>query len=135
MPRLSADFSHVASLKLNANAAISNIGTFVERFPNLQALELKAVALNDIPAFVADLHTLKELRLRHCAVKLTPAGQEVLNSLPTLKLLDLSNNPLAMAPDLRTMPALVDVFLMNAGLTVLPEGIVDHPVSAVRVPQ
>lgn len=128
MPRLSADFSHVASLKLNANAAISNIGTFVERFPNLQALELKAVALNDIPAFVADLHTLKELRLRHCAVKLTPAGQEVLNSLPTLKLLDLSNNPLAMAPDLRTMPALVDVFLMNAGLTVLPEGIVDHPV-------
>ncbi len=128
MPRLSADFSHVASLKLNANAAISNIGRFVERFPNLQALELKAVALNDIPAFVADLRTLKELRLRHCAVKLTPVGQEVLNSLPTLKLLDLSNNPLAMAPDLRTMPALVDVFLMNAGLTVLPEGIVDHPV-------
>ena len=127
MPRLTADFSHVESLKLSGNAAISNIGTFVEQFPNLQALELKAIALKEIPAFVAGLRTLKELRLRHCAVTLTSAGQDVLDSLPTLKLVDLSDNPLAMAPDLRGMQALGDIFLMNTGLTALPEGIIDHP--------
>lgn len=127
LPRLTADFSHVASLKLSGNAAIRNIGALVEQFPNLEVLELKAIALNEIPAFVADLQTLKELRLPHCAVRLTSAGQNVLNSRPALKLVDLSNNPLAMAPDLRAMPALEDIFLMNTGLTALPEGIVDHP--------
>jgi Leucine-rich repeat (LRR) protein len=127
MPALSADFSHVASLKLTGNAAISHIGAFVEQFPKLQALELKAIALNEIPAFVGDLQELKELRLSHCAVRLTRAGLDVLGSLSALKLLDLSDNPLNMVPDLQTLPALVDIFLNNTGLSALPDGMVDHP--------
>ncbi|HWH86807.1 MAG TPA: DUF6543 domain-containing protein [Pseudomonas sp.] len=127
MPRLTADFSHVATLKLTGNAAISDPGPFVERFSNLQALKLKAFALNEVPAFVGRLQQLNELQLSHCAVTLTPAGQDVLNSLPALTLLDLSANPLQVAPDLRTLPAIRDVFLINTGLTALPEGLAEHP--------
>ncbi|WP_262136707.1 dermonecrotic toxin domain-containing protein [Pseudomonas sp. Marseille-Q5117] len=127
MPRLTADFSHVSSLRLTGNAMIDGIGTFVELFPKLQAVQLKDFALQEIPSFIGRLRKLKELRLDGCALTFNTAGLDVLTSLPALKRLDLSNNPLAVAPDLQTLPTLLDVFLINSGLTSPPDGIAGHP--------
>ena len=127
LPRLSVDFSHVASLKLTGNAAIDGIGEFVALFPELHTLQMKDFALNEIPAFIGQLRNLKKLRLDNCAISHTSAGYDVLKSLRTLTRLDLINNPLTVAPDLQTLPAVQDVFLLNSGLTAVPEGIVGHP--------
>lgn len=127
LPRLSADFSHVSSLKLTGNAAIDGIGTFVALFPELESLQMKDFALSEIPAFIGRLRNLKKLRLDSCAVTHTSAGSDVLKSLRSLTRLDLSNNPLTEAPDLQTLPTLQDVFLINSGLTSLPDGMVGHP--------
>lgn len=128
LPRLTVDFSHVSSLKLTGNAAIDGIGTFVTLFPELQTLQMKDFALNEIPAFVGSLRNLKKLRLNSCGITGTSAGVDVLKSLRSLTRLDLSHNPLTVAPDLQTLPALQDVFLLNSGLTAVPDGMVEHPV-------
>lgn len=127
LPRLTIDFSHVSSLKLNGNAAIDDIGTFIALFPELESLQMKDFALNEIPAFIGSLRNLKKLRLDSCAVTHTSAGSDVLKSLPALTRLDLSHNPLTEAPDLQALPTLQDVFLIDSGLTSLPDGIVGHP--------
>ncbi|WP_434596137.1 hypothetical protein J3Q09_07340 [Pseudomonas sp. R4-83] len=127
LPRLSVDFSHVSSLKLTGNAAIDGIGEFVALFPELHTLQMKDFALSEIPAFIGQLRSLKKLRLDSCAISHTSAGYDVLKSLRTLTRLDLINNPLTVAPDLQTLPALQDVFLLNSGLTAVPDGIVGHP--------
>ncbi|WP_434709801.1 hypothetical protein J3P75_07375 [Pseudomonas sp. R1-1] len=127
LPRLSVDFSHVASLRLTGNAAIDGIGEFVALFPELHTLQMKDFALNEIPAFIGQLRSLKKLRLDSCAISHTSAGYDVLKSLRTLTRLDLINNPLTVAPDLQTLPAVQDVFLLNSGLTAVPDGIAEHP--------
>lgn len=127
LPRLSVDFSHVSSLKLSGNAAIDGIEPFVALFPELQTLQMKDFALHEIPAFVGSLRYLKKLRLNSCAITSTSAATDVLKSLRTLTRLDLSNNPLTVAPDLQTLPALQDVFLLNCGLTSVPDGMLEHP--------
>lgn len=127
MPRLTVDFSHVSSLKLTGNVAIDGMDTFVEQFPKLRTLHMKDFALNEIPAFIGSLRHLSELRLSNCAVTLNSTGHDVLKSLRMLRLLDLSHNPLAVAPELQTLPALRDVSLVDSGLVSLPEGIAEHP--------
>ncbi|MFG6208073.1 dermonecrotic toxin domain-containing protein [Pseudomonas retamae] len=127
LPRLNVDFSHVSSLKLTGNAAINAIDPFVALFPKLEGLQMKDFALNEVPAFIGSLRNLKKLRLDSCAITSTSAGTHVLKSLRTLTRLDLSNNPLTVAPDLQTLPALQDVFLLNSGLTAVPDGMVEHP--------
>lgn len=127
LPRLSVDFSHVSSLKLSGNAAIDGIEPFVALFPELQTLQMKDFALHEIPAFVGSLRYLKKLRLNSCAITSTSAATDVLKSLRTLTRLNLSNNPLTVAPDLQTLPALQDVFLLNCGLTSVPDGMLEHP--------
>lgn len=126
LPRLTVDFSHVASLKLTGNAAIDGIGTFVALFSELQTLQMKDFALNEIPAFIGSLRNLRKLRLNGCAVTWTTAANDVLKSLRTLTRLDLSHNPLTMAPDLQALPTLQEVSLLDSGLTSLPDGIAGH---------
>ncbi|MCV2222483.1 dermonecrotic toxin domain-containing protein [Pseudomonas mercuritolerans] len=127
MPRLNVDFSHVSTLKLTGNAAITGIDTFVESFAELRVLQMKKFALNEIPPFIANLNNIEQLRLDGCAINYTSAGHDVLVSLSKLKRLDLSNNPLTVTPDLQTLPALQDAFLTRCNLSSLPEGIAEHP--------
>lgn len=127
MPRLTADFNHVLTLDLTGGAGISEVGRFLELFPHVQTLEMRDFALGQMPENLSRLTELKELTLTNCGVTLTADGQSVLEALSDLELLDLSNNPLGMAPNVETMPQLNDVRLSNTGISSLPDGIADHP--------
>ncbi len=127
MPRLSVNFDHVTSLKLTGNVTTAGLEPFAALFPNLQTLKLKAFTLYDIPSFVGRLQYLKELKLNDCALTLSPAGQQLLGTLPELRLLDLSHNPLSNAPDLTTLPKVTNFLLGHTDLTSVPKGIAEHP--------
>lgn len=127
LPRLTVSFDHVTSLKLAGNATTTGIESFAALFPNLQALELKAFALDDIPSFVGRLKDLKALKLTDCALTLTPEGQQLLGAMSKLQLLDLSHNPLTIAPDLNALPDLTSVSLAHTDISNVPKGIAEHP--------
>ncbi|WP_322844486.1 dermonecrotic toxin domain-containing protein [Pseudomonas sp. B33.4] len=126
LPRLSMDTTHVSSLKLKGNSGISGTAPFMDLFTHVHVLELQRIPLGDIPQSLAHMPELKELTLNHCDVTLTPAGQSALASLSDLELLDLSDNPLTLAPDLQSLPAMHDIRLSNSGISALPDGIANH---------
>ena len=127
MPVLTADFGHVSDLALKGNPALRGIESFLELFPNVQTLEMRDFALAQVPTPVGRMSALKDLTLQHCQLTLTSEGQSTLTSLNELERLDLSQNPLALAPDLAAMPMLNDVRLSNCEITQLPNGVADHP--------
>ncbi|HWT68286.1 MAG TPA: DUF6543 domain-containing protein [Pseudomonas sp.] len=122
MPPVTADFSHVYSLTLNGNSAIGDTAAFLELFPNLHTLNLQNFTLGQLPAAMTRMPNLKELSLRRCGLALTPEGQAVLSSLSKLEVLDLSDNPLAITPDLTALSLLRDIRLSKTGITQLPNG-------------
>jgi Leucine-rich repeat (LRR) protein len=126
MPRLTADFSHVATLNLIGTPAIGDIASFIERFPNLHVLEMRNFALGQVPANLARLSELRELTLSSCGITFTPEGQTLLQSLSELERLNLSHNTLVQIPDLAGLPMLNDIRLINTGLANVPNGLATH---------
>jgi Leucine-rich repeat (LRR) protein len=126
-PQLTTDFSHVSTVKLKGNAAIGAPDGFINLFANARELTLRQFPLGEIPQTVTQLSNLTELTLSDCGVTLTPADQSTLATLNGLELLDLSDNPLTVAPDLQPLPAMRDILLSNTGITSLPNGLATHP--------
>ncbi|WP_339464060.1 dermonecrotic toxin domain-containing protein [Pseudomonas sp. EA_65y_Pfl2_P74] len=127
MPVLTTDFSHVSNLHLKGNPALRGIEPFLDLFPRVQSLEMRDLTMEQFPAPVGRMQELKDLTLNHCQLTLTPEGQNTLISLSDLERLDLSNNPLTLAPDIAAMPKLNDIRLSNCSLTELPNGLEAHP--------
>ncbi|MGY2261416.1 dermonecrotic toxin domain-containing protein [Pseudomonas sp. SDO55104_S430] len=123
LPTLTTDFSHVSSLSLTGNGAVRATGPFLELFANVHTLEMNHFALGHIPRSVTRLPLLKALRLNNCRLRLTPGGQTALATLARLETLDLSENPLAIAPDLSGLPLLSDIRLSKTGIDTVPNGI------------
>ncbi|WLH34329.1 hypothetical protein PSH79_20700 [Pseudomonas sp. FP2196] len=127
MPRLTADFSHVSNLSLMGTAAVTDIASFIELFPQLQVLEMRNFAMGQMPASLARLAQLKELTLTRCGITFTAEGQTLLQSLNKLEHLDLSHNTLVEIPDLAGLPMLNDIRLTSTGIANVPNGLATHP--------
>jgi len=125
MPRLTADFSHVSLLSLQGNPAVGAVDPFLEPFTNLHVLNLRDFALDQVPSALTRMPVLRELSLTHCRLAMTPDGQTVLSSLGSLESLDLSDNPLTIAPSLEGMPLLNELRLPNTGIEHLPKGMTE----------
>jgi hypothetical protein len=122
LPRLSADFSHVRELSLTSTAPLE-ASAFLASFPGVRYLTLSGFALKSFPAEVYQMRELVTLTLDNCDIRLSEASVEGLAHIEQLTLLDLSNNPLGLSPDLRFMRRLDSLYLSDTGLNEVPVGL------------
>jgi Leucine-rich repeat (LRR) protein len=127
LPRLTADFSRVTTLSLTNSGAPQGLPEFLQHFSGLTRLELREVALGELPVALAHLPTLQELLLIDCGIALTPEARTTLSSLKNLKILDLYRNPLALHLNLGEMPELTYADLSSTGISRVPDGFSAHP--------
>ncbi|WP_406228128.1 NEL-type E3 ubiquitin ligase domain-containing protein [Pseudomonas siliginis] len=123
---LSADFSHVRTLHLQAVAWSAGSETFLKRFTALERLKINASALDTPPANLTQMPGLKELDLRANRIELSEQTAGELASLSQLESLDLSDNPLGKTLDFSGMLQLKTVSLRNTGLDEWPTGLRDQ---------
>ncbi|CAI8731381.1 Leucine-rich repeat domain-containing protein [Pseudomonas sp. IT-232MI5] len=124
LPRLSADFSHVRELSLSGTYVLSG-SAFLAAFPGVQHLTLTGLALKAFPVEIFQMRELTTLTLDNCDIRLSEATVEGLAHIEGLTLLDLSNNPLGLPPDVSYMRRLDSLYLSKTGLTEVPVGIFD----------
>ncbi|MBX8472578.1 hypothetical protein K5E37_26395 [Pseudomonas sp. RIT778] len=127
LPALDADFSHVTTLSITGNAQLRAGDDFFGAFTGLKTLELRDLGLQQMPASLKRMPTLENLVLSNCAVVLDTQGRTILATLTRLKKLDLYNNPLGLAPDIRTLPALDFLDLAGTAISEVPDGVINHP--------
>lgn len=127
LPELSADFSHILDLTLDGNPNLGNIDAFLSGFPGLRHLELHDFRLEHLPQACERMPLLERLVLESCGLSLTPQTQARLSSMSRLQFLNLSHNPLGATPQLNTLPALARLRLVDAGISELPDGLIEHP--------
>jgi len=127
LPTLSADFAHVTVLAITGNPQLRAGTGFLRGFTGLDSLELRDLALAEVPPALTGMPDLQQLVLSNCAIVLDDRGSATLYSLRHLVRLDLYNNPLGRLPDIRNWPALEFLDLSNTGITGLPPGLLDPP--------
>jgi Leucine-rich repeat (LRR) protein len=124
LPALNADFSHVSTLTLfSEEGATSGANQFLNCFPKLRTLNIREFSLEDIPQAVFRMGDLTVLYLTECNITLSAHSRAALGEMVNLEILDLSFNPLALAPDLRQLNSLTDLILNNTGIERIPNGL------------
>ncbi|POF39021.1 hypothetical protein B0D71_28450 [Pseudomonas laurylsulfativorans] len=124
LPTLSADFSHVTMVYLNSESGMpTGVSPFLERFPKLKTLSIRDFHLGDIPDAIFRMGELTSLNLPDCSITLTAQSVLSLSEMTHLDFLDLSNNPLGLAPDVSQMTELATLQLDNGTITELPAGL------------
>ncbi|MDL5593024.1 hypothetical protein QS468_09945 [Bacillus subtilis] len=127
LPALSADFTHVTTLSIIGNPRLRAGTEFLRGFTGLDSLELRDLALAEIPPALTGMPNLQQLVLSNCGVVLNDEGSAALHSLKQLLRLDLYNNPLGRLPDIRRLPSLEFLDLSSTGVSALPQGLLDAP--------
>ncbi len=127
LPTLDADLSFVSSLTISGTATTDGLDSYMQNFPGLRFLEVQNFDLQNLPQSIASMPNLQQLIARNCGLTVSPASQQILSSLPALTLLDLMDNPLAVAPDIQAMRSLKHLNLANTGISTLPVGLLEHP--------
>lgn len=127
LPALSADFAHVTTLSIIGNPQLRAGTEFLRGFTGLDSLELRDLALAEVPPALTGMPHLQQLVLSNCGVVLNDEGSAALHSLKQLLRLDLYNNPLGRLPDIRRLPSLEFLDLSSTGVSALPQGLLDAP--------
>ncbi|MGO4310280.1 DUF6543 domain-containing protein [Pseudomonas sp. KB_15] len=124
LPALSADFSHVTALSLRSDAGMtSGAGPFLQRFSRLKSLTVREYSLQEIPDAILKMGDLTALTLSECNLTLSTNDIQGLAGMERLDYLDLSDNPLALAPDVSQMSDLATLILNDSGISELPAGL------------
>lgn len=132
LPDLSADFSHVASLKMaGMDLSQQACESFLSVFSSLRWLDMSDNRLTEVPAAVGPMNGLTKLLLTNNALSLTPRCIEVLQGLTRLKVLNLENNLLGQLPDFSHMSDLRGLGLKGTGINTWPAGLRGLPLEFV----
>jgi Leucine-rich repeat (LRR) protein len=124
LPVLNADFSHVPVLQLSSpQDCVTTVGQFLESFPNLEELSIRAYQLGDLPPAIFNMDRLTVLNLPECAITLTEASADALADMEELDVLNLRDNPLGRTPDLRGMMEVSIINLSGTGISEVPPGL------------
>ncbi|MBV4457145.1 hypothetical protein KVG96_04165 [Pseudomonas sp. COR58] len=124
LPALRTDLRHVSMIHLTSQTGLAGgISRFLESFPDLSILSVRGFRLENIPDPVFRMGKLVSLNLPDCLITLSPQTALALAQMDRLQHLELSDNPLALTPDIHQMPHLLSVQLDNCGLTELPAGL------------
>lgn len=128
LPPLTARFDHIEQLKLTTTAsAAPRIDRLLELFPKLKGIDIRNYPLGEIPAPIFAMERLRSLYLPGCEITLTAQTAEAFATLRNLSSVDLSDNPLNIAPDLSHFPQMTDVRLGNCALSKVPDGLFGLP--------
>ncbi|WAB95910.1 leucine-rich repeat domain-containing protein [Pseudomonas putida] len=120
---LPTGLSHIADLDLSGNNALSELPAhWLQSLPQLQRLTLSRCRFDALPELRVP-GNLQWLDLEHNRISWDARAQAALERLTGLRVLDLSQNPLLQAPNLQHLPGLGSVFMVNCGLTELPQGL------------
>lgn len=123
LPALTADFSHVETLKLSNTPWSPEAQSFLNNFKQLKLLSISQAALTTLPEGLEHMPNLEALHLADNRIRLTPASVKTLGKLGQLTSLGLGGNALSLAPDVSAMPHLRYLGLGNAGLEHWPTGL------------
>ncbi|WP_432217502.1 dermonecrotic toxin domain-containing protein [Pseudomonas kribbensis] len=126
LPTLGTEFLHVPDLYLAGDGHSTRLGRFLEAFPNIDSLAIRAINLGDIPKDIYTLNRLTALSLSDCGISLTPESVTALAGMDKLEVLNLSNNPLGLAPDLSNLQSLTELDLSNTGISEIPKGALEN---------
>lgn len=127
LPDPGSTLKHVSLLSVIGGPHLQGIEGFLQRFPWLRHLELRSIALEDLPPYISTRPDLNSLILSDCNITLTGQSQARLNAMTGLHALDLHNNPLGLVPDVQAMPNLSLLDLSSTDIDRLPNGVLDHP--------
>ncbi|WP_254433240.1 NEL-type E3 ubiquitin ligase domain-containing protein [Pseudomonas moraviensis] len=120
---LTADFSHVRTLHLQAVGWSQGAESFLNGFTGIESLKIDASTLAEPPPSLGQMPALKHLELQANRIVLNEQTAGQLASLSQLEYLDLSDNPLGRSPDFSAMLQLKIVNLRNAQLDQWPTGL------------
>ena len=123
LPELNANFDHVTLFQLDGSGTTTGVDGTLRNFSHLQTLKLSKCSLGTLPEAIQHMPTLSTLDITECAIRLTPETRGVLTGLTELEFVNLSNNPLGHAPDVGSLNQLVALYLSNAALSEVPEGV------------
>ncbi|CAI8778155.1 dermonecrotic toxin domain-containing protein [Pseudomonas serboccidentalis] len=124
LPRVKADFKHVSLMFLESSHGLTGgVPGFLESFPNLKALTLHQFDLDHLPSAIFTMGKLRSLNLAECTISLSQDTALELAQMSQLEFIDLSNNPLILAPDVSQMPQLTTLLLDSTGISELPAGL------------
>ncbi|NUT78275.1 hypothetical protein HNO86_24865 [Pseudomonas sp. C1C7] len=126
-PVLNADLSHVSTLSVAGGSSPATLESFLQSFPRLQHLRIEHFPLPNLPSAIRSMPTLRQLIVRNSGITLSATDQQTLAALRELSLLDLQGNPLALTPNIHTLPSLRYLDLSHTGITAPPARLMDHP--------
>lgn len=121
--RLPNGLEHVIELDLGGNATLSELpGHWLDGLPNLRRLILGRCAFERLPQ-LAEPGQLTWLDMEHNRISWDAHAQATLEQMTSLQVLDLSLNRLVNAPDMTRMSTIRSLFMVECGLSELPNGL------------
>lgn len=139
LPDLNVRFDDVLELSMRSFhlTVEESLNGFLQRFPNLEVLNLENVDLSHfnpggvaeraLPSAISQLRHLTSLNLRSTHLTFSERAASQLTDLKHLQTLDLSNNPLGVPPLVLGMNDLRRLNLSNTRISTCPVGIMEQP--------
>ncbi|NVZ52919.1 hypothetical protein HX792_21435 [Pseudomonas sp. B6002] len=123
LPRLSARLEHISRFEFTGDGTTTSVDGTLKCFPNLQTLNMRGCRLQALPSALYNLPKLSSLELNECAITLTADSARAIADLSAMEFLDLSDNPLTLAPDVSGMNQLVALHLRATHISTVPTGV------------
>lgn len=123
LPDIRKFLNQITTLNLNNARYSAHAGGLLSDLPNLRQLSARDGSLTRIPQVIGELHQLRVLDLADNRIVLAPDSRELLGRLTRLEVLRLDGNPLRHPPDVSGMPGLKVLRLANTGIEDWPPGL------------